>query len=360
MNKIDIIAGMAYPRPEFTKSEVKRAGTILIDPKPSKDKLNWAYNVLNNWRVCHEYPLNTFNATLRNRIKSLGFQNIIVAQRLKRTPTIIKKLKRFKNMKLSTMQDIGGLRVILKTLKEAYELENKYLSDKRFTHKLVRRDDYIEEPKPEDGYRSIHLVYKYENKLASEFNGLSIELQIRTTLQHTWATAVETMGTYLGQALKSGEGEKKWRDFFALASSAFTYIEKTPPVPKYSKLGKKGTFKALAKIEKNIDALNIMSGHSFALYLIKEEKKGKSFYYHLILLDSLNKKVTVNSYAKKDIKQASIDYTQAERKATKNKGVEAVLVSAGDLRSLKTAYPNFFLDIKKFINQIENIKKRVR
>lgn len=358
INKTGKIVDMAYPRPEFTKSAVKRAGSILIDPKTTKNKLNWAFNVLNNWRVCHEYPLNTFNATLRDRVKSLGFQSYTVAQRLKRTPTIINKLKRFKNMQLSTMQDIGGLRAILKTLEDVHELQIRYLSDKRFTHKLVRTDDYINKPKPEDGYRSIHLVYKYENKLVPEYNGLSIELQIRTKLQHIWATAVETMGTYLGESLKSGEGETKWRDFFALASSAFAYIEKTTPVPKYSTLDKKETVKALAHIEKDTDALNIMSGHSFALNLIKEKKKGKSFYYHLILLNSLNKTVNVNSYAKRDIRQASRDYTQAEKQAAKNKKIEVVLVSAGDLNSLKRAYPNFFLDIGDFIKKITSLIRK--
>ena len=80
-------------------------------------------------------------------------------------------------------------------------------------HELHTSRDYIQHPKP-SGYRSIHLVYKYKNPISPEYNGLFVELQIRTRLQLAWATAVETMGTYLGHALKSSEGPERWLDFF--------------------------------------------------------------------------------------------------------------------------------------------------
>jgi len=67
---------------------------------------------------------------------------------------------------------------------------------------------------------------------------LRVELQIRTKLQHLWATAVETMGTFLGQALKSRQGSQDWLDFFTLISSAFSFIEGTPQIPRYSNLSK--------------------------------------------------------------------------------------------------------------------------
>ena len=56
----------------------------------------------------------------------------------------------------------------------------------------------------------MHLVYKYINPICPDYDGLFVELQIRTRLQHTWATAVETMGTYLEFSLKSSEGPEDW------------------------------------------------------------------------------------------------------------------------------------------------------
>jgi putative GTP pyrophosphokinase len=109
------------------------------------------------------------------------------------------------------------------------KLEAEYRNS-NFKHVLVSSKDYIAEPKP-DGYRGIHLIYRYSNPRAPAYDGLSLELQVRTRVQHAWATAVETMGTFLGQALKSGQGEQEWRSFFAKASAALAIIEKSPAVP---------------------------------------------------------------------------------------------------------------------------------
>ena len=61
-------------------------------------------------------------------------------------------------MRLSAMQDIGGLRAILETSNEVYDLFELYKRSKS-KHSMVSMDDYIKSPK-NDGYRSIHLVYK--------------------------------------------------------------------------------------------------------------------------------------------------------------------------------------------------------
>ncbi|WP_305461543.1 RelA/SpoT domain-containing protein [Photobacterium leiognathi] len=71
----------------------------------------------------------------------------------------------------------------------------------------------MEEPK-ESGYRSYHLVYGYQNKKYEKLNGLQIEMQIRTAVQHSWATAVEVVGAFTAQSLKSSQGNEKWLDFF--------------------------------------------------------------------------------------------------------------------------------------------------
>lgn len=344
---------MVFPQPDYSNSAVDRAGDILISRKSNdQEQFNHALDVLSNWRACHGYPMNTFQATLRTRLRRLK-SNAIVAQRLKRMSTIIDKLRRFRGMKLARMQDIGGLRAVVKSIKDVTQLESIYLMDKKFQHRLVRTDDYIQNPK-EDGYRSVHLVYRYKNKIKPEYNGLLLELQIRTKLQHAWATAVETMGTYLGQALKSGEGEKKWRDFFAITSSAFAYIEGTPRISKYNKMDKKETFDAVAHIAEDIRALNAMESYKFALKIIAD-KKGKGSYYHLIILNSLEKKVRITSYAKDNIKKASEDYTEAEARVANGEKIEPVLVSAGDINSLKRAYPNFFLDVQDFIVRVAAI-----
>src|SRR4051794_18710765 len=111
---------MAFVKPGFQKSEINRAGRILASSDFNFDEGDWdnwfwAYEVLSNWRACHGYPINTFQALLRKRLRGLD-RNAIVAQRLKRAPSVISKLRRFSSMKLSQMQDIGGLRAVVSTM----------------------------------------------------------------------------------------------------------------------------------------------------------------------------------------------------------------------------------------------------
>ena len=78
------------------------------------------------------------------------------------------------------MQDIGGLRAVVATAKQVYELRNSYVDKSKFEHVLVSENDYIKEPK-DSGYRGIHLIYKYNNRKggAKAYEGLQVELQIR-------------------------------------------------------------------------------------------------------------------------------------------------------------------------------------
>jgi len=85
---------MAWPTPHFSKSQVNRAGRILLDKASRDDEFFWAFEVVNNWRSCHGNPINTFQATLRQKSSTID-SNVIVAQRLKRMPSIVQKLKRF-------------------------------------------------------------------------------------------------------------------------------------------------------------------------------------------------------------------------------------------------------------------------
>jgi hypothetical protein len=72
---------VTWPTPNFSKSQINKAGEILIVGDDDFEKMLWAFDVLNNWRSCHGYPINTFQATLRQKLKAID-QNAIVAQRL--------------------------------------------------------------------------------------------------------------------------------------------------------------------------------------------------------------------------------------------------------------------------------------
>jgi putative GTP pyrophosphokinase len=330
----------------FSKGELDRAGDSLVKFPFDPNSLD----ILNKWRSAHNYPLNTFQATLRKKLKYID-ETAITAQRLKRTHSIIHKLQRFESMKLSRMQDIGGLRAIVNSKTKLEKLYKAYLGTK-LTHILIRENNYILNPK-NSGYRGIHLVYKYKNKLNPNYDGLLIELQIRTRLQHSWATAVETIGTFIGEPLKSSMGNSEWLEFFALVSSAFAIIEKSPKLIDHNNLTNK---QLILKIKNISDKLKVFETLDMYKEFIKHtEKLGKGKTFYLLVLDIQRQSIQYTAYPKDKLNEAIIEYSKIESKFNSEKLGQAVLVSADSVLSLKKAYPNYFLDTRVFSERVKKI-----
>ena len=342
---------MGWPTPEYSKSQVNKAGKIFVNLSADRDleEFLWAFDVLNNWRSCHGYPINTFQATMRQKLKSVN-PDALVAQRLKRMPSIISKLVRNNSMQLARMQDIGGLRAVVGSLEHVRELEKNY-RDSQFQHELVASKDYISFPK-ESGYRSTHLIYKYKNPRVPEYDGLLLELQIRTRLQHAWATAVETVGTFLNQSLKASEGSREWLNFFSLASAAFAQLESSAPVPGYENLSKNEVFAATIDKVNALEVREKLTAFSIAAEQVYSDRRNGR--YHLIELNPSEKSVSIKSYSQSNLEEANQQYSDAERRIAEGASIQVVLVSAGSVENLRYAYPNYFLDTGEFVKQLNS------
>ena len=355
MIKKDVIDMTTWMKPLYSKNQINKAGETVVKNNPNLNDLLSAYEIIDNWRVCHSYPINTFQSTLRSKLKKID-STALVAQRIKRMPSIISKLKRFPTMQMARMQDLGGLRAVVSNLGQVNSLYKNY-KDSNFAHELISTKDYIAEPK-ESGYRSIHLVYKYSNDKIGDYNGLYVELQLRTKLQHAWATAVETMGTFLDYALKSSEGPDEWLTFFALASSAFSYIENTHPVKQFSHLDKSETYSKTIDYMKNLSISDKLQGFSVAAKKIHMD--GKRGNYHLISLDIDKKVVNVRTFPQSSLNEASNEYTKLEKRISLGENIQAVLVSTDSVKNLQRAYPSFFLDTREFLMQMNKIEKQLQ
>ena len=338
---------MAYTKPLFEKTKVDNAGIVLIDPSATNGDYEKALFIIDNWRSSHNFPLNTFRMWLRRKSKTIEKGSIVV-QRIKRLSSIRHKLQRMQKLKLSDMQDIGGCRVIFNNIGSVDKLIRAY-KESDIRHKLVHIDDYIKCPKIRTGYRGIHLIYGYVSDKNNTYNGHRIEIQVRTQLQHAWATAVETVGTFKGQVLKSNQGDPDLLQFFKLTATLMANLEKTSPAPG-TPIGKKELLVELQKYKSQVEMIKHIKQYGEVL----QQAEGlKDAHYFLIKLDTSQKVVTVKGFSAKDVKLASEEYMAIEKNINDQSTIDAVLVSAESLDALERAYPNYFLDMKIFLDVLD-------
>ncbi len=346
---------MAFVKPEFSRKQVEKAGDVLRERPGDMAKLMAAIPVISNWRAAHAYPLNTFQATLRHKLKSLGLdaKTAPVGQRLKRLPSIVMKLQRFDQMSLARMQDIAGLRAVVPTTTMLRAISKSYIEAERFPHELRSVHDYVKEPK-EDGYRSIHLVYRYQNPRAPAYEGLHVELQLRTKVQHAWATAVETVDTFANSAIKAGKPTPMWREFFQLSSAAFAFTEAQPLPAEFRGMSLIEIIAKLSTVEAELNVIKRLRGFSIAADKIQRGGRGIAA-YHLVVLNTEYFDLSIQSFPERELDQATAAYERAEARTAQGEPIDAVLVAGGSIEQLKKTYPNYFLDTSVFVKRVSSL-----
>jgi putative GTP pyrophosphokinase len=142
----------------FSKGEVNRAGEVVATQlrnanegrfpttRDEVEQFARSIEVVDWWRGEHARPLTLVAANLRYYAAEVGPP--VVAQRLKRLPTIAGKLIREPKMKLARMGDIGGVRTVVPNQDAA----NSVARHLRKNWTITRFSDYVAEPKA-DGYR---------------------------------------------------------------------------------------------------------------------------------------------------------------------------------------------------------------
>lgn len=338
---------MKYAVPQFPPNIVNAAGKALrtgVSELPGGEDV---LSVINNWRAAHNHVLNVFYVTMSSRAKKLD-PNAVTAQRIKRLESILAKLNRQTSMNLQQMQDIGGCRSVLRTVGQVEEMLKNY-QERPVVHQLVGSKNYIENPKS-DGYRGIHLIYRYMGSgPKGVYTGQRCEIQLRTRMQHIWATAVEAAGTFTKQALKSNQGREEWLRFFSCTSSYFAIQEGRPPVP--------GTPESMVDLLREIRDLNQLLHVVPVLrsYTVTARNTGelKGMKYFLVHLNPHAQLVKYQGYRHDESEEANLAYTALETDLASKPDEQAVLVSVDSIKALRRAYPNYFLDTTRFVREIE-------
>lgn len=193
------------------------------------------------------------------------------------------------------------------------------------------------------------MIYKYYSDKSKIYNDLKIEIQVRSQYQHAWATAVETVGTFLNQSLKSSIGEDDWLRFFSLMGTVIAFQERTAPVQN-TPTDYQPLIAELRDYAARLDVINRLEIYGQALQFFEEAQEG---HYYILELDPLAQRVVVRSYAKNELSKAQEDYLDVEKR-TENTVSDAVLVSVDSLAALQRAYPNYFLDTRVFIGIVRD------
>jgi putative GTP pyrophosphokinase len=128
----------------------------------------------------------------------------------KSTISIIDKLKR-ESIRLTQIQDIAGCRIVVAGIAKQ-ESTLQFLTD-LFPHAIIidRR------AKPSHGYRAVHVVVTHD--------GMPIEIQVRTSLQHSWAEVSEKLSDVFGHSIKYGGGDESLQNHLQKLSELVAKIE---------------------------------------------------------------------------------------------------------------------------------------
>ncbi len=335
---------MAWITLNNSKKAVRRAGDFLISDHSDLVQYAEAYSVLDNWRASHAYPIHSMLGYFKRKAYEVD-SSALIARRLKRTPSILDKLYRENGMKLDRMEDIGGVRIVVNDLNSVFRVAEK-IKGGRTRNLLKRERDYIEKPKI-SGYRGIHLIYQYKGSKIG-FPSHNIELQIRSKMQHAWATTVEVVGTFTKQGLKAGVGKAEWLDFFKLAGDVFSDYER-------SRGGYQEAIEREDLFIKQVHQLGVLT--KLQQYAVStqyiNENPDRNVKYYILILNTKKGNISVGRFS--DFQIASAEYGILDKRFEKSNTEDVVLVSTESLKSLSLAYPNYFADTTAFRQRIRKI-----
>ena len=245
------------------------------------------------------------------------------------------------------MQYIGGCRAIVGSADDALDLAADYVGS-NIRHELITHKNYIDDPRV-SGYRGLHLVYSYNSDRSVKWQGLKTELQIRSQYQHQWATAVETVGTFTRNELKSNLGNQAWLRFFALISSVIARLENTQPVPN-TPSEPNDLLDEIRECDKSLGISERLAAFQ-SLTSELENLRGINSHWVGLELDLDALEVTAEAFRSNDAaeeQRANEWYSAKEKSHRNNPRVEVVMVSVRSIRELRRAYPNYFSDLTDF------------
>jgi ppGpp synthetase/RelA/SpoT-type nucleotidyltranferase len=180
---------MALP---ISGNQLKNLTTRLREGKETPDDLHLFANVL----LYYQRVLADAHTGIERLCAEMPYAEPM-APRVKTLKTTLEKLHRQPELRsLAQIRDLAGMRVVVHGTRAdqdelAQQIAEMFRDDVRPVKLIDRRVD------PRAGYRAVHLEVRRD--------GILIEIQIRTGLQHRWAELFERAADRLGRGLRYGE-----------------------------------------------------------------------------------------------------------------------------------------------------------
>ena len=198
-----------------SKSKINVVGERIVDEPLS-------YSLLRRLQCYRLFRLFSLDGYLSSVVQFAGAYNSLASARLKRIPSIIRKLSRNPRSRLSRIADMIGIRVVCESLSETHQFMHDICSLSTFERKI----DYLHTPQ-ETGYRAFHIILRKEEKVPNAKMPFvfDVEIQVRSYLQHLWALTSESFG----EQVKEGGGTLEHRNYLLALSEHIREIEEDDP-----------------------------------------------------------------------------------------------------------------------------------
>lgn len=326
----------------ISKTKVGKAGEALTSPLSSSEDRTTALAVVNYWREIHAEALQRAFEDIEEL--SAVDSEVLVAGRIKKLSTIADKLGRpDAPSDLQTMYDIAGCRLVVPDLAALERVYSEMAALPAFDAPKAGRHDYIAHPRP-SGYRGRHVILHYCD-LACDHK-LFVEVQLRTVLQHAWATAVEMHDMAVKSRLKFNEIDNPAGRFFQKAALLIAQLEERGEIDA-------SAIRNLAdgrpELSDAIEAMEALKAANDAVCFLSDDTNGEVADYYLV--DLITDEQTLELTPLDSI--AALSRYFEEEDADRDGERDLVLTKGSSRAKLAKLYPNYFGDISDFVKLVE-------
>jgi ppGpp synthetase/RelA/SpoT-type nucleotidyltranferase len=323
----------------LSKTRIDKAGRLLSNPPdPLTEEYLDLEDVFDLYRKTFLPNLTELTSQIQFWLSNNG-ENYYIAQRLKRKPQILRKLRRL-SVRLTQLQDIGGCRIIVQSNRQVDALK-EYIErniEGADQLNLVRATDYRAKGRDDSGYRAVHLIIENRGKV--------IELQIRSMIQHYWAESIERTSVIYGSHLKEQEGDPAVIEYFKKLSDIFFELEagRQPGNAAQVELDKlRGDAERIIELSGKGQVLGAFVNDDIMKTLAQKEKgSAKGINNWIFVFDWKSGSFITWDIVSKDPDEAADIYSEYERQYPTEDQLEVVLIGSSDVSTVRKTHSHYF------------------